>query len=200
MDWSRENIIRRFQLLEPPSYDIKSLKPISQRPDGALRKAAVLVGFIERETGCSILFTKRADHLKHHPGQISFPGGRYEEYDESLYATALRETDEEIGISPHYVDIFGTLPELVTTSGYLVTPVLAKITPSFSLNVDTNEVQDVFEIPAEYLLNRKNLTVDQFSVNGHSRKIFLLPYRRHLIWGVTGQIIDILQRQFSGLK
>lgn len=197
MDWKLENIISRFQLSEPQSYDVHSLKHVSHPESKVLRKAAVLVGFIERNHGCSVLFTKRATHLRHHPGQVSFPGGKFELHDETLFSTAVRETYEEIGITPENIEILGTLPELITTSSFVVTPVLAKISPSFSLTIDNNEVSDVFEIPAEYLFNRHNMFIEQFKIKGHSRKIFCLPYQNHLIWGVTGQIIDILQKQFS---
>lgn len=197
MDWKLENIISRFQLSKPQPYDVHALKHVSHSERKVLRKAAVLIGFIERDHRCSVLFTKRAIHLRHHPGQVSFPGGKFESDDGSLFSTAIRETYEEIGIAPQDIEIFGTLPELITTSGFEVTPVLAKISPSFSLTIDKNEVGDVFEIPTEYLFNHHNMFIEQFKVNGHSRKLFCLPYHNHLIWGVTGQIIDILQRQFS---
>ncbi len=197
MDWNLENIISRFQLSKPQSYDAHSLKHVFHSNNSNFRKAAVLVGFIERNNRCYILFTKRAAHLKHHPGQISFPGGKFEHYDQNLFSTAIRETYEEIGIPHKNIEIFGSLPELITTSGFQVTPVLAKISASFPLVIDKNEVCEVFEIPAEYLFDRRNMKSNMFKVHGHFRKLFFLPYNNHLIWGVTGQIIDILQRQFQ---
>jgi len=195
-----ESIIRAFQLSHPKPYDGASLARVSHLKHDALRKAAVLVGFVERNNQTNILFTKRANHLKHHPGQISFPGGKFEPEDQSLFVTAIRETHEEIGISQDYIQTFGSLPELTTISGFSVTPVLAKISSDFQLNIDRNEVSTVFEVPVQYLFNRNNLKMNDFVVNNTLQRLFFFPYAQHLIWGVTAQIIDAIQRQFLNLS
>ncbi|MCE0492448.1 CoA pyrophosphatase [Vibrio salinus] len=194
-----EQIITHFQLTKTQPYERTSLRSGNNVRNRKLYKAAVLIGFIDRNNRSYILFTKRADHLRHHPGQVCFPGGKFEDDDHELSATALRETYEEIGITPENITIFGFLPELTTGSGFSVTPVLAKLSSSFQLNIDRNEVSDVFEVPVDYVLNRHNLQIKKFRVNNSFRHVFMLPYYHYLIWGATGQIIDSLQRQLLNL-
>lgn len=142
---SKAELIRGFQLITPVGYHAESLHRVAHLKSLSLRKASVLIGFVERPTGLNVVLTKRAAHLKHHPGQISFPGGKYEESDGTLYQTAMRETREEIGIQEDQIEILGQLPELVTVSKFAVTPVLAFISPDYKTLIDANEVEEVLK-------------------------------------------------------
>lgn len=191
---NKNHLIQRFQLHQTVDYHHEALKRVSHLEQNALRKASVLIGFVERENGLNVLFTKRASHLKHHPGQISFPGGKFEQDDSVLSETALRETYEEVGIERHQISIFGQMPELVTISQFTVTPFLAFISPDYKSQIDKNEVDEVFEVPAKIVLDRKQLHSEQFKVNNFSHRVFGLNYKHHFIWGMTAQIIDAMQK------
>ncbi|OIQ26607.1 CoA pyrophosphatase [uncultured Vibrio sp.] len=192
---NKSDLIQKFQFHQPVSYHAESTKRVSHLENNALRKASVLVGFIERPQGLSVVLTKRAKHLRHHPGQISFPGGKYEESDTSILYTAIRETHEEVGIDPKYISIFGQMPELVTVSHFSVTPVLAFIDPDYSMSIDPNEVDEVFEIPVSHLLDEHQLFSHLFTINHHHHhRVFALPYKHHFIWGMTAQIIQAMQQ------
>ncbi len=192
---SRHALIQQFQFKQPVAYHSDSLKRLQFLQGEHLRKAAVLIGFVERAQGLHVLFTKRARHLKHHPGQISFPGGKLESYDSTLQATALRETHEEIGISPHLIEIFGQMPELPTISAFNVTPYLAFIDSSYTLNIDYGEVDDVFEVPVDIVLDPRFLNSMTFDINQQSHRVFGINYQNHFIWGMTAQIIQAMQSQ-----
>lgn len=191
---NKNHLIQRFQLHQTVDYHHEALKRVSHLEQSSLRKASVLIGFVERENGLNVLFTKRASHLKHHPGQISFPGGKFEQDDSVLSETALRETYEEVGIERHQISIFGQMPELVTISQFTVTPFLAFISPDYKSQIDKNEVDEVFEVPAKIVLDRKQLHSEQFKVNNFSHRVFGLNYKHHFIWGMTAQIIDAMQK------
>ncbi|NOH80568.1 CoA pyrophosphatase [Vibrio sp. RE86] len=191
---NKNHLIQRFQLHQTVDYHHEALKRVSHLEQSSLRKASVLIGFVERENGLNVLFTKRARHLKHHPGQISFPGGKFEQDDSILSETALRETFEEVGIERHQISIFGQMPELVTISQFTVTPFLAFISPDYKSQIDKNEVDEVFEVPAKIVLDRKQLHSQQFQVNNFSHRVFGLNYKHHFIWGMTAQIIDAMQK------
>ena len=162
-----------------------------------LRKAAVLIPCVDRPDGLSVILTKRASHLKNHPGQISFPGGKFEFFDHSLADTAIREAHEEIGLHPSQVNIFGRLPELTTISRFNVTPFIAFVDDGYQSTIDKNEVDYIFEVPATYLFNPDNLYSKKMQINGNTHRIFAINYQRHFIWGVTAQIIQALQSQLS---
>ena len=161
------------------------------------RPAAVLIAsqFIDGEL--QILFTKRAEHLVHHAGQISFPGGKYEQSDSDITFTALREAEEEIGLATDNVSVIGKLPEFKTISGFEVTPILAKIeTPvdiDTQLNIDQNEVAEVFQVPLSYLMDEKNLLVQYVSRNGIEAPVYFIPYKDRYIWGATAGILAMLR-------
>lgn len=187
------HIIQRFQLLQTVDYNQEALKRVAHLKQSHLRKASVLIGFVEREHGLNIIFTRRARHLKHHPGQISFPGGKYEASDSNLAETALRETFEEVGIDRNKIEIFGQMPELVTISKFTVTPFLAFISPDYEIQIDANEVDELFEVPASIILDKNHLHSQKFKVNNFSHRVFGLSYQHHFIWGMTAQIIHALQ-------
>ncbi len=192
---NKHQFLHRFNLSLPHSYHQESLNRLQSTPSDSLRNAAVLIGLVERPHGLQVIFTKRASHLRHHPGQISFPGGKYEESDGSLAFTAVREAEEEIGIRSDMINLIGQLPALPTISQFLVTPIIAFIDPSYRPKIDPNEVELLFEAPAEFVFDQKNLFSQQFEINTHIHRIFAIPYQEHFIWGVTGQIIEAFQKQ-----
>lgn len=194
---TKTELIQRFQLHQTVDYHVESTRRYDKIPRNSLRKASVLIGFVQREHGLNIVLTKRAEHLKHHPGQISFPGGKYEEGDQTLYRTAIREAEEEIGITASDIETFGQLPEIVTISKFSVTPIMAFINPDYQAEIDPNEVEEVFEVPADHLLDKNKLYSGIFQVKSQPHRIFAIPYQRHFIWGMTAQIIQALQRHIN---
>nr|WP_217906388.1 CoA pyrophosphatase [Vibrio sp. JPW-9-11-11] len=195
LELNKSDLIQRFQLHQTVDYHQEALRRVAHLEHTSLRKASVLIGFVERDSGLNVLFTRRARHLKHHPGQVSFPGGKYERSDGDLATTALRETFEEVGIAHSKISIFGQLPELVTVSRFTVTPFMAFIDADYRPAIDRNEVDEVFEVPARIVLNPGELHSERFYINNHSHRVFGLSYQNHFIWGMTAQIIDAMQKQ-----
>ena len=156
-----------------------------------LRRAAVLVPLVERPGGLTVLLTKRTEHLSSHAGQVSFPGGRAEELDSSPIETALRESEEEIGLHRRHVEIIGILPEHVTISAYRVTPVVALVTPPFELNADPGEVAEIFEVPLEFLMAGANHQRRSVALpdGAGERSFYAMPYDEYFIWGATASML-----------
>ncbi|QYF95878.1 CoA pyrophosphatase [Massilia sp. PAMC28688] len=153
--------------------------------------ASVLIPLVEREQGLTMLLTLRTAHLTDHAGQISFPGGRAEAFDLSAVDTALRETEEEIGLARSHIEVIGTLPDYVTGTGYRVTPVVALVQPPFTLAPDPNEVAEVFEVPLAFLMsgaNHRRLSVDLPDGSGR-RSFYAMPFERFFIWGATAGML-----------
>jgi 8-oxo-dGTP pyrophosphatase MutT (NUDIX family) len=156
------------------------------------RPAAVLVPLVVRDNDVKVLLTQRTAHLNDHAGQISFPGGRVEEHDANPVATALRETEEEIGLGAALVDVVGALPEYTTVTGYRVTPVVGLVEQSFSLTLDSFEVSEAFEVPLAFLMDPAHHERRVVSVGGVSRTFYAMPYqaaRRYFIWGATAAML-----------
>jgi 8-oxo-dGTP pyrophosphatase MutT (NUDIX family) len=162
--------------------------------DEELTPAAVLFPIVQRMEGPTVLLTQRTAHLKDHPGQISFPGGRREPADPSPAHTALREATEEIGLSPAHVEIAGYLPEYLTSTGFRVTPVVAMVTPPFDLQLDAFEVAEAFEVPLAFLLDPVNHQQHSLHYRGKLRHYYAMPYGEYFIWGATAGIIISLCR------
>ncbi|SFD56110.1 NUDIX domain-containing protein [Massilia yuzhufengensis] len=156
-----------------------------------LRRAAVLVSLVERPGGLTVLLTKRTEHLSSHAGQVSFPGGRAEELDSSPIETALRESEEEIGLHRRHVEIIGILPEHVTISAYRVTPVVALVTPPFELIADPNEVAGIFEVPLAFLMAGANHQRRSVALpdGAGKRSFYAMPYEEYFIWGATASML-----------
>ena len=170
------------------------LKPVSG-PERGLRSAAVLVPLVEREEGLTVLFTKRTDHLRRHAGQISFPGGRVEAHDEDAVATALRETEEEVGLSPSRVDVVGLLDEYQTGTGFSITPVVGFVRPGFTLRLDEYEVAEAFEVPFGFLMNPDNHQRHKMVWKGRERQYHAMPFKKYYIWGATaGMLVNLYER------
>ena len=160
------------------------------------RPAAVLVPIIEHETDMSVLFTVRASHLKHHGGQISFPGGKQETSDPDLIFTALRETHEEIGIEPAQVEIIGQLPRYRTISRYEVVPYIGFVRGPINLLLDPNEVAATFEVPLAYLLDKNNHLIHWVKRKDTQYPIYFIPWQDKNIWGATAAFVRNLANHF----
>lgn len=161
-------------------------------PDTELIPAAVLIG-IRAETE-TVILTKRSPRLKHHPGQIAFPGGKQDPTDTSLVAAALREAQEEIGLPEAIVDVLGTLPPHQTVTGYLVTPVVALITAKYLPIPEAGEVSEIFEVPLAHLITPAMYRVEGRRWQGRRRLFYVVPYGPYYIWGATARIL----RAFAG--
>lgn len=161
-------------------------------PEQPLTPAAVLLPIVLRPAGQTVLLTQRTAHLRDHAGQISFPGGRVETEDLSPVHTALRETEEEIGLSRQHVEVLGYLPEYRTATGYRVTPVVGVVAPPFELSPDAQEVAEVFEVPLGFLLDPANHQRHSLHYRGALRHYFAMPYGDYFIWGATAGMIRSL--------
>lgn len=193
----QQHLLTRFLLAPQANYDPSHSARIRQvlARRQALKQAAVLIPLVPRGNNFHVVFTRRANHLKHHPGQVAFPGGRYEPQDVDLIETALRETVEETGILCSREHILGQLPVLPTISGYLVTPYVSVISPDYRPDLDPNEVDALFEVPAHHLLNPMNMHTERVQLNGSIHNIYAIPYRQYSIWGATAQMIKLLSSQ-----
>ncbi len=163
--------------------------------DGPPTPAAVLVPLIDRPEGITVMLTKRTDHLHDHAGQVSFPGGRVEESDDGPVATALRETREEVGLDPAFVEIIGTLDLYHTVTGFRVTPVVGVVRTGFDLEIDDFEVAEVFEVPLAFVLDPANHERESTVYNGIERHYYVLRHAPHSIWGATaGMLVNLSER------
>jgi len=156
--------------------------------------AAVLVPLVERASGTTVLLTQRADTLKDHAGQISFPGGRIEPDDADAWRAALREAHEEIGLAENFVEFAGYLPDHWVGTSFRVTPVVGFVNPSYELRIATEEVHDVFEVPLDYILDAANHLPRQRQVFGVTLEAQDIPYGERLIWGATAGMLLTLRR------
>jgi len=162
---------------------------------GALMPASVLVPIVAHSESLTVLFTRRTAHLRAHSGQISFPGGRVEPQDAGPIETALRETQEEIGLARERIELIGTLPEYHTRTGYRITPVVGVVAPPFALQADPQEVDAVFEVPLSFLLDPRNHQRHTRAFEGRMISYFAMPYGEHYIWGATAAMLVNLYRQ-----
>ncbi|HPG88759.1 MAG TPA: CoA pyrophosphatase [Hyphomicrobium sp.] len=178
--------------VSPSDFD---LNPGYQPDSGApLKLAAVLVGICARDP-LTVLLTERTPNLTAHAGQIAFPGGRIDDTDPDAEAAALREANEEIGLDSRLVERLGYLDPYRTSTGYLITPVVALITPRFNLSINPAEVADVFEVPLAFLMNETNHRIESREWRGAKRQFYTMPYEQHYIWGATAGIIRSLSRR-----
>ena len=164
-------------------------------PTDRLRAAAVLVPLVARPEGVTILLTRRTDHLHHHAGQISFPGGRIESVDSSPEHAALRETEEEVGIARSHVELLGRLDRYHTRTGFEITPVVGWVMPPFDISPDRFEVAEVFEVPLDFVADPRNHERHSREWQGVRRHFYVLPYGGYYIWGATaGMLVNLAER------
>lgn len=187
----------------------RALRPLSQPPSppgwnhalmneliGEIerRSAAVLIG-VRDGSEQRMIFTVRTDHLSSHAGQVAFPGGSADPTDADALTTALRESEEEIGLHPSLVTPMGYLDCFETISGFCITPVVARIAAEAQFLPAPDEVAEVFEVPLAFLLNPANLKRYEMDYRGHRREMVEFHYQGHRIWGATAAILQhLLQR------
>ncbi|HEY1460076.1 MAG TPA: CoA pyrophosphatase [Casimicrobiaceae bacterium] len=186
----------RAQLARPAPASAQNLSDGFRLPgrEGELKPAAVLVPLVNRPQGLTVLLTQRSAELPDHAGQISFPGGRVEPDDPDIEHAALRETEEEIGLTRERVGVLGRLADYETVTGYRVTPVVGWVEPPFVLEPDPVEVADVFEVPLTFLLEPSNQQ-RHFRMLGELRRdYYAIPFGERYIWGATAAMLLILDR------
>ena len=168
-------------------------------PDGVegLRPAAVLVGLVDRGEGLQVLLTRRTEALRHHAGQISFPGGRIEANDVDPVAAALREAQEEIGLQPAQACALGYLDPFVTITGFHVFPVVAAIAPTFSAIRDPGEVDEVFELPLDFLMDPANARQLLVDYRGGQRTLVEFVHQQDRVWGATASMLVNLRQRLE---
>jgi 8-oxo-dGTP pyrophosphatase MutT (NUDIX family) len=165
--------------------------------EAAATAAAVLVPIISHSSGLTVLLTQRTAHLKAHSGQVAFPGGRAEPGDASVEETALRESEEEIGLARGRVEVLARLPEYFTRTGFRVTPVVGLVQPPLELKPDPNEVEAVFEVPLAFLLDVRNHKRQTREYQGRTVGFYEMPYEDRYIWGATAGMIVNLGRALA---
>lgn len=162
---------------------------------GTLKPAGVLVPIIEHDQGLSVLLTERSAELKYHAGQVSFPGGRMEQDDDDIATTALRETEEEVGIGREHISIVGYLRTMPTITGYSVTPTVGIVSPAAELRIDGSEVASAFEVPLAYLLDAGNDIHSEREFEGRRFPMIEFHWQGQRIWGATAFIILSLRKK-----
>jgi 8-oxo-dGTP pyrophosphatase MutT (NUDIX family) len=187
------------RLLSPPAWQIEitdenrhvmAADIIAKRQAaGKVTRAAVLIPLLLQPNGLSVLLTQRTTHLRDHGGQISFPGGRMDPEDAGPNETALRESEEEIGLERERVEIIGQLPEYLTVSGYSVTPIIGLVKPQAEYVLDEFEVADIFEVPLSFLMDPANHQVRVWQSEQGSRRFYSMPYEGRFIWGATAGML-----------
>lgn len=207
MTMTRDDVRRRLQarndaiaagrLVPPPYVGSDFALNGADRPPEELRPAAVLVPLVDRDTGLTVLLTQRTADMPSHAGQIAFPGGRQHSGDADLVATALRETEEEIGVGRDHVDIVGSLDNYVTGTGFLITPVVGFVAPPFELKPDPREVADIFEVPLAFFLDPANHHIHSRTWQGRERRYYAMPYGERYVWGATAGMLKNLWRILS---
>lgn len=165
------------------------LNPALAVPGARLRPAAVLVPVWLHQGGLRVILTKRASHLKHHPGQIAFPGGKRDEGDASLEACALREAFEEIGLAPSRVQVLGLMPAHETVTGFAVTPILGLVRDEFAPVLQVDEVEEVFSVPLSHVLDLTAYAIESRMWRGTLRRYYAVPYGPYYIWGATARML-----------
>ncbi len=190
-------LIGEAEALRMPPHNLAEVEAFLPVAHAELAPAAVLCGLVPRTDGLQVLLTKRAEHLRHHAGQISFPGGRMEPDDASPLQTALREAQEEIGLSPEAVRLLGYLEPMVTITGYRVYPVVAAIDPDYRAEPDGHEVSALFEAPLALFLDAGNERPFQLEFQGAARSLTAFDWQSYRIWGATASMLINLRRRLA---
>ncbi len=197
-DWSAppelldRRIARALHALTAPPTDppripetLRDLIPPPER----LRPAAVLLGLVDRGDGSRVILTRRTEALAHHPGQVAFPGGRQDARDPRLLDTAIREAHEEIALDPVHVQPLGYIDPMPTFTGFLVLPVVARVSPLHRSRPEPGEVAEVFEVPLGFLMDPANLRIERAELAGRMREAWRFDYAGQRIWGATAAML-----------
>ena len=183
-----------FRMALPAGVEPESRSWFEQFYPASPKPAAVLVPIVDRDEGLTVLLTQRSAQLKNHAGQISFPGGRIEASDDGPGFAALRETEEEVGLSRDFIQIAGYLDPHVVLTGFWITPVVGFVRPGFTLKLDSREVDSVFEVPLTHLLDEANHLWRERRIGDRSVQVYDIPFGSHRIWGATAGILMALYR------
>lgn len=187
-------LTQRLQRATPAAssvYGDDGAAAFTERQAAAVTPASVLVPIVAHPHELTVLFTRRTAQLKNHSGQVSFPGGRAEPGDPTPEFTALRETEEEIGLPAGRVQILARLPEYLTRTGFRVTPVVGVVTPPLELVPDSREVDEIFEVPLAYLLDPRNHRRESRQLGGRLATYYVIEHHGRVIWGATaGMLIN----------
>jgi len=205
-DLSREAIVsavasHQNNLVEQPLLDPgRDLDWGGVVKDQDLIPAAVLIPLVVRAEGMTVLLTQRTENLRHHPGQISFPGGHIEDSDVDAVAAALREAEEEIGLAGHHVEIVGQMDRYQTGTGFEVTPIVGFVAEHYEWQLDPTEVDEIFEVPMAFIMNPVNHRLETRVIRGSPRRYFVLPYEERYIWGATAGMLVNLYRVLTAQR
>ena len=188
---TRSEFLQRFQI-NSLAASAHKYRYNSARLNGKLKQAAILLPIIENNNELSILLTKRASHLRHHGGQICFPGGRVDNDDADFTYTATREAFEEIALAPQDCEIIGQLHPYQTVSGFVIKPIIAFIPSTANLSASLDEVEEIFEVPLSHFLNSDNIKSVWVQQQNHHYQVHFMPYNHYNIWGATAAILKDL--------
>ncbi|WJY22417.1 CoA pyrophosphatase [Fontisubflavum oceani] len=175
-----------------PSSDYDLNPDIVLPKSRKLRPAAVLIAIADAPGGAEVILTKRASHLKHHPGQIAFPGGKLDDGDADLVSAALREAEEEIGLPRDLVSVLELMPIHETVTSYEVTPVVAALNGDFDPVPEPGEVAEIFRVPLAFLMDPSAYRVERRRWRGVWRQFYVVPYGPYYIWGATARMLKSL--------
>ncbi|MDP6651062.1 MAG: CoA pyrophosphatase [Gammaproteobacteria bacterium] len=199
-----KSLLKYFSLsgssrLEPIAHPDEEINDIARESEHTLRKAAVLLPITRHQADYEshLVLTVRSENLNSHAGQISLPGGTQEQQDQDEVAAALRETEEEIGLHAHHVEVIGRLGDLALPSGFHVTPIVGVIESNLSFTPSPVEVADIFQVPLELILDMTAYSHSTMNFNNKPRKILELYYEDYRIWGATAAILYHLAKEIS---
>lgn len=193
-----EDIVRALNGSGPSSSDFDLNPGAALPPDRVLRNAGVLCAIEAGPDGPCVILTKRSARLKHHPGQIAFPGGKQDKTDADPVAAALREAEEEIGLPRGHVEVLGTLPTHETVTGFVVTPVIARVHTPFADRPERGEVDEIFRVPLFHVTDPARFRVEGRRWRGSIRHYYTVPYGPYYIWGATARIFRTLAERVGG--